>query len=96
MHDITWFLEKYWHNDMQCGCFYMTRAEDGKLLSHLEWPSGCVILTTPLLGNPSISIDPLFFKKLLQAQQRVVGKGWREQGEKRKGVTQPRPIQVQT
>ena len=26
------------NNDMQCGCFNMMRAEDGKLLSHLEWP----------------------------------------------------------
>ena len=27
------------NNDMQCGCFNMMRAEDGKLLSHLEWPN---------------------------------------------------------
>ena len=26
-------------NDMQCGCFKMTLTEDGKLLSHLEWPN---------------------------------------------------------
>jgi len=30
------------NNDMQCGCFNMTRAEDEKLLSHLEWPNSAV------------------------------------------------------
>ena len=33
----------FWRNngntDKQWGCFHMTRAEDGKLLSHLEWPT---------------------------------------------------------
>ena len=32
------FWKNNGNNDMQCGYFNMTRAEDGKLLSHLEWP----------------------------------------------------------
>jgi len=32
------------NNDKQYGCFNMTRAEDGNLLSHLEWLYIAIIL----------------------------------------------------
>ena len=37
------FWKNNGNNDKQCGCFNMTRAEDGKLLSHLEWPNLMVL-----------------------------------------------------
>jgi len=43
----------FWRNngnsDMQCRCFNMTQVEDGKLLSHLEWPKVLLELFTVLM-----------------------------------------------